>query len=342
MLPKGSRPFDMLGLGEVMLRLSPPDKERLALGDVLEKKAGGSELNVMCGLTQLGLRSGIITKLPDNAMGVFVKNRVRFAGVSDDYLIFDRSPTARLGIYYYEMGAYPRKSSVLYDRGNSSFTTLSMSELPAGIGGQARGFHVSGITLGLGDRSRLLTLDLLHAFKRGGAFISFDVNYRAGLWSEDAARGALRDVLPLVDALFVSEETSRRMMGMTGTPEELARRYREEYGCSLVGLTMRQALSPVRQNWSSLIYDAATDTAYEEAPYVDIEVVDRVGSGDAYVSGVLAGLCLGLPLPEMLEIGNAMAAIKNTIYGDMPGCDLRDVRGVIAAHKGENPSEMNR
>ena len=89
--------FDLLSLGEVLLRLSPPDNERLVKGDMLRKQVGGAELNVVSGVSLLGLRTGIISKLPANDIGVFAKNRIRFCGVSDDYLVYDESPDARLG-----------------------------------------------------------------------------------------------------------------------------------------------------------------------------------------------------------------------------------------------------
>lgn len=88
--------FDLLSLGEVLLRLSPPDNERLVKGDMLRKQVGGAELNVVSGVSLLGLRTGIISKLPANDIGVFAKNRIRFCGVSDDYLVYDESPDARL------------------------------------------------------------------------------------------------------------------------------------------------------------------------------------------------------------------------------------------------------
>lgn len=84
--------FDAIGFGEVMLRLSPPDKERISQGEVFEKRAGGSELNVVSGISALGLRTAIVTKLPDNEIGKFIKNKIRFYGVSDDYIVYDRSP----------------------------------------------------------------------------------------------------------------------------------------------------------------------------------------------------------------------------------------------------------
>ena len=109
--------FDLLSLGEIMLRLSPPDNERITRGDSFSKQAGGAELNAITGAAMLGLRCGIISKLPANDLGVYIKNRVRLCGVSDDYLVYDDDKDARLGVYYYENGAYPRKPRIVYDRG---------------------------------------------------------------------------------------------------------------------------------------------------------------------------------------------------------------------------------
>ena len=101
--------FELLAFGEVLLRLSPPGNERLVQGETLQKQVGGAELNVVSGVSLLGLRTGIISKLPKNNIGAYAKNRIRFCGVSDDFLVYDDSQDARLGVYYYENGAYPRK-----------------------------------------------------------------------------------------------------------------------------------------------------------------------------------------------------------------------------------------
>ena len=97
-----SKNFDVLAIGETLLRLSPLGGDRLVRGDQFAKQVGGAELNVMTGASLLGLHSGMISKLPDNDIGIFVKNRIRFSGVSDDYLVYDREKDARMGIYYYE------------------------------------------------------------------------------------------------------------------------------------------------------------------------------------------------------------------------------------------------
>ena len=113
------RTFDLLTLGQLLLRLSPPDNDRLSRGDTFVKQVGGAELNVAVGASLLGLHTGVISKLPSHDIGSFMKGKIRSFGVSDDFFMYDHSPSARVGIYYYENGAYPRKPKVIYDRMNS-------------------------------------------------------------------------------------------------------------------------------------------------------------------------------------------------------------------------------
>ncbi len=333
--------FDLISFGEVMLRLSPPDKEKISQGQVFEKNAGGSELNVASGAAFLGVRSAIITKLPDNKIGRFIKYKIRYGNVSDDYVVYDDSDEKRLGIYYFESGAYPRKSSVVYDRARSSMTTLKLSEIDPKIYDKTRIFHVSGITLALNTDLRATVIELVKNFKAHGAAISFDVNYRASLWSEEEARETIKSILPYIDILFVSEETSRRMMQKEGTLEEIMKSYTEEYDCKIVLTTKRGVVSPTRHNFGSVIY--FNGKFYEEPPYENIEVVDRIGSGDAYVAGALFGILKYGDVQKALEFGNAMSAVKNTIYGDMPASSLEEIESIISSHKSDgNESEMNR
>jgi len=336
-----SKKFDLISFGEVMLRLSPPDKEKISQGQVFEKNAGGSELNVASGAAYLGVRSAIITKLPDNKIGRFIKYKIRYGSVSDDYVIYDSSNEKRLGIYYYESGAYPRKSSVVYDRARSSMTTLKLSEINPEIYEKTRLFHVSGITSAINKDLRKTVIELIKNFKATGTAISFDVNYRASLWSEDEARETIKTILPYIDILFVSEETSRRMMQKKGTLKEIMKSYTEEYNCKIVLTTRREVVSPTHHNFGSIIY--YDGKFYEEPPYENIEVVDRIGSGDAYVAGALYGILKYKDPQKALEFGNAMSAVKNTIYGDMPASSLEEIESIISSHKNiGSDSEMNR
>lgn len=335
--------FDALTFGEIMLRLSPTINERIVAGEVFEKCAGGSELNVSSGISLLGLRTGIISKLPQNEIGTFIKNRIRFCGVSDDYLIYDSSEDARLGVYYYENGAHPRKPCVVYDRKHSSINTISLDEIPTEAYCGTRLFHTSGISLALSGQTRQVTMELIKRFKQGGALISFDVNYRANLWGEEQAKATIEEMLPFVDILFISEETSRRMFGKSGDLRDIMKSYCGEYGVSVVATTERKILSPRKHTFGSTIYSAQEDLFYQEAPYENIEVVDRIGSGDAYVAGVLFGLLKYGDNQMALEFGNATGSVKNTVPGDLPASDFREIQRIIKAHKAVGvQSEMDR
>ncbi len=339
----GDGRFDLLTFGEIMLRLSPPNYELMTRGDVFDKRAGGSELNVASGVALLGLRTGVISRLPANALGTFIKNRIRFEGVSDDYLIYDESPEARLGIYYYENGAAPRKPSIVYDRMNSSITRISLDEIPDSVYSSTRMFHTSGISLALNKNTREVATELIKRFKENGAKVSFDCNYRANLWSEEEARNAINAILPYVDVLFVSEETSRRMMQKNGDLTDIMKSYTKDYPVKIVCTTQREVISPKKHNFTSTIYSAEKGRFYTEDPYKDIDVIDRIGSGDAYVSGVLYGLLKYDDPEKALFYGNATSAVKNTVPGDLPACDLKVIDSIIKNHHTDGPtSELNR
>ncbi|MEM1484763.1 sugar kinase [Oscillospiraceae bacterium PP1C4] len=338
-----SKGFDVISFGEIMLRLSPVGMERLSQCETLEKRPGGSELNVVSGISLLGLRTGIVTKVPDNDMGKFIKNKIRFYGVSDDYLIYDSSEKRRIGIYYYESGAYPRKPAVMYDRAYASINSISIDEINENIYNDARVFHTSGISLALSETVRETALEMIKRFKQSGALISFDVNYRANLWDEETARKTIYSILPYIDILFVSEETSRRMMQRTGTMQEIMRGYCEEFGCKIVACTHRKVKSPKCHSFNSSIYLHDDDRVYTGVPYEDIDVIDRIGSGDAYVAGALFGLLNYSDVQQAVDFGNAMSAVKNTIVGDMPASDFEEIKRVIAINNsGKAGDELNR
>ncbi|WP_367924793.1 sugar kinase [uncultured Ruthenibacterium sp.] len=333
--------FDLITFGEIMLRLSPPRHARIVDGDVFEKRAGGAELNVASGVALLGLRTGIISRLPQNELGTFIKNRIRFVGVSDDFLSYDDSPSARLGIYYYEMGAAPRKPTIVYDRYNASVCGLTLADIPEEAFTSARMFHTSGISLALGTRD--VAIETLKKFKEHGTKISFDVNYRANLWGEDEARETIQKILPLVDVLFISEETSRRMFHKTGDLHSIMKSYADEYGVSIVATTQRTVISPRKHDFTSVIYSAKEDQFYTEAPYTNIDVIDRIGSGDAYVAGVLFGLLKYDDPHKAMQFGNATSSVKNTVPGDLPSSDFKEIDRIIREHNATGPvSEMNR
>lgn len=336
--------FDLLSLGEIMLRLSPPSNERMTRGDTFSKQAGGAELNSATGAAMLGLRCGIISKLPANDLGMYIKNRVRLCGVSDDYLVYDESGDARLGVYYYESGAYPRKPRIVYDRKNTSINKLSIGDFDESIFRSARCFHTSGITLALSHELRDTAVEMIKKFKEQGTIISFDVNFRGNLWTGAEAKECIEKILPYVDIFFCSEDTARLTFLKTGTAKEMMKSFTEEYPISIVASTQRVVHSPKCHTFGSVVYDAKKDTYHEEEPYRDIDVVDRIGSGDAYISGALYGLLSSdFDCEKAMQYGNATSAVKNTIPGDLPSSDLEEINTIIKAHNHKGPQlEMAR
>lgn len=338
------RTFDLLTLGQLLLRLSPPGNERLVRGDTFEKQVGGAELNVAVGVSLLGLHTGVISKLPSHDVGSFMKSKIRSYGISDDYFLYDHSPQARVGIYFYENGAYPRKPKVIYDRSNSSFYSLNIDEIPKEVYSASRCFHTTGITLALNEKIRETTIEMIKRFKDAGTLVSFDVNFRGNLWTGEEAKACIERILPYVDIFFCSEDTARLTFKKTGTAQEMMKSFTEDYPISVVASTQRIVHSPKRHTFGSVMYDAVKGAFYEEEPYRDIEVVDRIGSGDAYISGALYGLLTsGGDCMKAVCFGNATSAVKNTIPGDLPTSDLGEIETIIKAHNQKGPqSEMAR
>ena len=203
------RKYDVITLGEILLRLSTPINGRLAQGDTFMKHLGGAELNIASEIGQLGLNTAIISKIPTNLLAAFIKNHLNASRVSENYLIEDHSDDSRIGIYYYEYGSYPRKPRVVYDRKHSSINNIEISDVPQTLFYNTRLFHTSGITLGLGGKAQDFAIHCIKEFKKQGTLISFDVNYRSNLWTGEEARKCIETILPYVDIFFCSEDTAR-------------------------------------------------------------------------------------------------------------------------------------
>ena len=163
--------------------------------------------------------------------------------------------------------------------------------------------------------------------------ISFDVNFRGNLWTGDEARDCITKILPIVDIFFCSESTANLTFGKTGDIKEILKSFSDEYDIAVVAATQRIVHSPKSHTFGSVIYEKKTDSYYEEKPYEKIEVVDRIGSGDAYISGFLYGLLKeNGNCQAALEYGNAASAMKNTVSGDMLCTDPQEMQQTIEMH----------
>ncbi len=219
-----------------------------------------------------------------------------------------------------------------------------MDDYGDGLYSATRCFHTSGITLALSPQVRETAIEMIKRFKAQGTKISFDVNFRGNLWTGAQAKECIESILPYVDIFFCSEDTARLTFLKEGDIRSIMKSFTEDYPISIVASTQRIVHSPRRHTFGSVIYSGKYDVFYEEAPYKDIEVVDRIGSGDAYISGVLYGL-LSHPgeYQRALEYGNAVSALKNTVPGDLLYTDLSEIEGIIREHKSTGRvSEMDR
>jgi 2-dehydro-3-deoxygluconokinase len=308
-----------------MLRLSPPDFQRLEQAAQLNMAAGGSELNVAAGIARLGLAAAWVSRLPENPLGRLVRNKAREMGVDTSHVVWTKED--RLGLYFVEYGASPRASSVLYDRGHSAISRIRPGEVPwADVLRGSRLFHVSGITPALSDSAAAATAEAIRAAKAAGALVSYDLNYRAKLWSQDKARSVQTPFLADVDILITTEEDTQRVFGITGEDyREVAKTMADHFHLQVVVITLRGTPSVWHNTWSALAYSQGT--FFDDVTY-EVEVVDRVGSGDTFSAGFIYGY-LTQDIARGLKVGNAFAALKHTSWSDFNWSTLEETEALI-------------
>lgn len=309
-------------LGEIMLRLSSSEGERLSLANQLSVHYGGAEANVAVALAHFGFDSFFISKVPNNPLGKAVERHLRSNGVSTDFLLKGGD---RLGSYYLEVGVGERSGAVTYDRKYSSFSNMKLDEvnLDAALVGASL-FHVSGITLALSPELRELTLLALKKAKEYGIKTSFDFNYRAKLWSQEEATKAILPLLPFIDICSCGELDAIYLLGIEkaedslGNKERLKYYYSEltsmypniEYICS----TFRTVISASSNKLQGNLF--VNGTLYQSPVHSIDPIVDRIGGGDAFAAGILAGILDGLDPERIIPFATAASALKHTINGD--------------------------
>jgi 2-dehydro-3-deoxygluconokinase len=312
---------DVVTFGEAMIRLAPPGFRRLEQATSLEMTIGGAELNVAAGISRLGLSTTWVSCLPDNALGRATRNRAREIGVDTSHVAWDRN--GRMGIYFVEYGASPRPSSVLYDRRGSSISELAgvSFDWPAILAG-ARLYHTTGITTALSDRSGDEVRTSMRVAHEAGLTVSYDLNFRAKLWTADQARAIQEPLMAQVDVLITTEEDAKKVFGIEGQDyREVARKLADRFGFKVVTITLRGDQSVLRNSWTAIAY---VDGAYVDDRTYDIEIVDRVGGGDAYAAGFLYGYLTG-DVTRGVRYGNAFSALKQSSWGDFNWATLAEV-----------------
>jgi 2-dehydro-3-deoxygluconokinase len=294
----------------------------------LDVEIGGAELNTAAGLARLGRSAAWVSRVPNNSLGKLVTNRVREIGVSDQFVQY--AEEGRCGVYFLEFGAAPRASSILYDRKDSSIALVQrgMFDWPTILTG-AKWLHVSGITAALSPGAAEVVDEAMHAARDVGVKVCLDLNYRSKLWPKERAAEVMSLLLPQVDALIASEADAEHLFGITGNDfTEVAEGLVERFGVKIVAGTRREAPLVWRNRFAAVGY--ANGQTYESAWY-EVEIVDRLGAGDALAAGLIHGL-IDDDLKKGLNYGAAMGALKHTIPGDLPWLTKDEIEAVMQGH----------
>jgi 2-dehydro-3-deoxygluconokinase len=315
----------VITFGEAMVRLTPPHFQRLEQARALDVEIGGAELNTAVGLVRFGHPTAWVSRLPDNPLGKLVAARVREAGVDDRFVRFG---DGRCGVYFLEVGAAPRPSGILYDRKGSAMSRVAPGEFdwPTLFAG-AKWFHTSGITAALSEGSAAATKEALVAAKRSGLTTSFDLNYRSKLWTPEEAGRVLAGLLPHVDLLVASEGDAKLLFGVPGeTFAQVAKGMCDRFGLSAVAAGRRDATLVWKDRVGAVGY---RNGEVIETPIYEVEVVDRLGGGDAFAAGLIHGMLDG-DFAKGLAYGAAIGALKHTVLGDLPFISRDEVEAVLA------------
>lgn len=316
---------DVVTFGETMVRLSPPNYRRLEQTNLLDVNVGGAEWNVAVDLSRLGISTAWVSRLTDNALGRMIRNKAREHGVDTSHIVWTKGD--RNGIYFVEFGATPRPSSVLYDRSNTAISQIKTGEANWGEALKgAKWFHTSGITPALSASAAQVTAEALQAAKKAGCKVSYDLNYRARLWTEEEAGKCQKPLMEYVDVLFSTEEDTRKVLGITGKDyREVAQKLAETFNFEVVCITLREDVSVLRNRWTAIAY--AGGKIYDDRTY-DVEIVDRVGAGDSYTAGFVYGYLTG-DVEKGVKYGNAYSALKHSIPSDTNWATLGEVENLL-------------
>ena len=305
---------DLVTIGEVMLRLTIPSPARFETARQLDVQIGGAEANVGAACARLGLRAAWLSALPDNAWGVRIRRELTGHGVDCSHVrtIAD----ARLGVYFLEFGTPPRPIRVLYDRRDSAFARLTPEAIEWEVVRQARCVHVSGITPALGPGPRRIVEEVL----REAAAVSFDVNYRAALWSPAEARAFAESVLPSARHVFLGQSEAQTVFGLTGAAEATVE--------AIARLAPKASVALLQGEAGSLVLDGGR--LWRPGRRHTVQAVDPIGAGDAYVAGFLWATLQGRGAQAAVDAGTAVAALKCSTWGDIALVDARDVDDLLA------------
>lgn len=319
-------------LGEIMLRLSAPNYQKIVQANSFDAVYGGGEANVAVSLAKFGLSSSFVTKLPQNAIGTSAEQQLNRFGVMTNHVLHGGE---RLGIYFLEKGYSIRPTKVYYDRKYSAFAMSKADEYDFdSIFADADWFHISGITPALNDDLFALTKKALIAAKEKGLTTSCDLNYRSALWSFEKAREKMTELIEFVDVcigiepLILLDAAGEEMKDKL--PEHpsiddyavIMEQLRKQYGIKYVAMTKREHVSVNCNKLQAYLFDGSK---VHQSTEVEVDIIDRVGTGDAFSAGIIYSLISGFEPQQAVEFATGCFALKHTIEGDANLIPISDV-----------------
>ena len=334
LLPKDGNQKKFITIGEIMLRLTPPNYEKIRMASTFEASYGGSEANIALALANVGIDSTFFSVVPNNSLGKSAVRMLRSNDVHCTPVILstaEETPTHRLGTYYLETGYGIRPSKVTYDRMHSAITEYNFDNYD--IDSLLEGFdwlHLSGITPALGENCRKLIMNCIKKAKEKGLIVSFDGNFRSQLWSWEEARDYCTECLPYVDVLlgiepyhlWKDEDDHSKGDWKDGVPLQPSYEEQEDVFCHFVdrypnlkciARHVRYAHSGSENSLKAFMwYDGHTF----EGRLFTFNILDRVGGGDAFASGLIYAMMNNFKPIDMINFAVASSAIKHTIHGD--------------------------
>ncbi len=328
----------IITFGEIMLRLKSPGQERFFQSPILEATFGGGEANVAVSLANFGLDVSYVTVLPDNDIGLACVAGLRCFGIDTSLIA---KGAGRMGIYFLETGANQRSSKVIYDRAYSALSQAKPGDIDwKKVFTNATWFHITGITPAISAAAAELSLESVKAAKKMGLTVSCDFNFRGKLWKYGkSAPEIMTELVKHVDVGIANEEDCQKSLGIsadvdvesgkldTAKYKTLTQKIMKSFPqLKVMAVTLRESRNADNNGWSACLRDEKS--FYLSHKYEITDIVDRVGGGDAFASGLIYGLLNYKNKKDALNFAVAASCLKHSIPGDFNRVTLAEVENL--------------
>ena len=345
--------FDAVSLGEVMLRLDPGES-RIRTSRQFHAWEGGGEYNVTRGLRKcFGLRTAVVSAFVDNEVGHLIEDCIMQGGVCTDFLVWrdddGMGRTVRNGLNFTERGHGIRGAVGCPDRGNTAASQMKPGDVDwEKIFGEigVRWFHTGGIFAALSETTAEITIEAVTAAKKHGTIVSYDLNYRPSLWKSigglEKAREVNREIAKHVDVMIGNEEDFTASLGfeVEGVDESISEIETDAFkrmiqkavaefpNFQVAATTLRRVITATRNDWSAILWHDGE--IYDSQKFPELEILDRVGGGDSFASGLAFGFLEFNDPQQAVNYGAAHGALASTTPGDTSMATRREVEKVIS------------